>query len=275
MVFLLAFSADVHALDVLPNTWSPNFLISGFTITGVNFALCNFPSPPTLTVRNMGTLATVSTNAINYAGGELTGDLPATTIPTDNAEYDFRSQCGTTAASVVDLPWSGSAPSPRATIFTRTGLISAGDTGVVHPVGIPSGYPTLTINGANFFDDPGYSPGDDLEVAFSAGGLPTCTTQTILSSSQILCDPPAMSAGVYTIRVTRLLGLSHIVDHRYEVLSVPTVTNVAPRFGPTGETHDIVISGTNFGTDQAPDPTFDHNTVDSITVDGQVHSESK
>ncbi|MEU4345259.1 IPT/TIG domain-containing protein, partial [Nocardia sp. NPDC023852] len=91
---------------------------------------------------------------------------------------------------------------------------------------------TVTLTGANF----------TRTVAVRFGATPA-TSFTVVSDTEITAVAPARAAGVVGVTVTTTGGTSNAVAYGYG--PAPTLTSVAPRFGPETGGNTVTLTGTN------------------------------
>ncbi|WP_324199149.1 IPT/TIG domain-containing protein [Nocardia amamiensis] len=119
-------------------------------------------------------------------------------------------------------------------------------TSVAPRFGPETGGNTVTITGTNLTRT--------LAVRF---GTTQATSFTVVSDTEVTAVAPARAAGIVGVTVTTTGGTSNAVAYGYG--PPPTLTSVAPRFGPETGGNTVTITGTNltrtlavrFGTTQA------------------------
>ncbi|HEX7898541.1 MAG TPA: IPT/TIG domain-containing protein [Planctomycetota bacterium] len=112
--------------------------------------------------------------------------------------------------------------------------------GVISPANAQLGGRTgITINGTNF------ASGD---VTVTIGGV-TALNISVSSPTQIACDAPASaSAGAVNVVVTSAGSTPVTVTNGFTYWNPPTLTVAAPANGPLGGRTGIVLTGTNFAS---------------------------
>ena len=129
----------------------------------------------------------------------------------------------------------------------------------------PAGGMVVTINGSGFINN------GPITVTFDPAGTPTaCSLVTYISSTQISCTSPALSAGTYTVRVTNGDDDTQQKDalNAINYLAPPNITGITPNNGPITGNTSITITGTNFVGTPLPTVTVDGNPCTSIIVTG-------
>jgi len=149
-----------------------------------------------------------------------------------------------TAKDVTVITGSGSNTSSGAYTYfdlpTITSIVpNAGPTGTANPI---------TINGTGFYD---IIPSPMASV--TVGGQ-TCTSPTVVSTTQMTCTTPAFAGSPGAKNVIITTGSGSSSASTYTFYNAPTFSNtdtlraVVPYYGPRGSGNVITINGTNFYT---------------------------
>jgi hypothetical protein len=121
--------------------------------------------------------------------------------------------------------------------ITITVVLPAPDITVITPdVGSIDGGTTVVLDGAGFLTG--------ATVTFD-GDAPTDVV--VVSSTQITCVTPAHAIGQVDVVVTNTDSQFDTLVNGYLYLVPPTVTSVAPTYGPSVGGTAVTITGTNFG----------------------------
>lgn len=136
------------------------------------------------------------------------------------------------SATVLDLE-GDSATLTNAFNYVAGPVISTVTPNSGRTEGFPTS-PTITINGFAF--DSGAT------VTIDGAACPT----TSVTTTSIVCQPPAGTSGGKEVRVTNPDGLFGQRFNGYTYVEAPTVTAVSPFNGPTAGGQLVTITGTNF-----------------------------
>ena len=98
-----------------------------------------------------------------------------------------------------------------------------------------AGGTSVTLSGAAF------STGMSVDI----GGV-ACASVSVVSTNSATCTTGVNTAGAKTVSLTTTDGLSASLASGYSYQAAPTVTGIAPSFGPIAGGTSITVSGTNF-----------------------------
>lgn len=222
VVVLNSLGADVlssgyHYLDnpsiisVTPDVAAAT-LPTQFTITGTNFS--NHISQPTINIG--GSSCVIDT----FSATSITCTVASAPVGSQNVA--LTNSFGTTAVDVGAINFIAA---PTLTGVTPT-FATAG-----------AAVPTVTVSGANYFNDPGWS--------ITVGGV-NCTGITFNNPDFECALAASPAAGVHNVVITSPFGQAATLTNGFTSLANPTFTSHSPIGAITGTSVELTINGTNF-----------------------------
>jgi len=206
---------------------------------------------PTVGALTGGTTLTITGSNLGSTTGVTVGGSAATLV-------------SVSATSVVCTTPPGSAGPANVTVATP--LVSVTDTGAFTYQGAPTIAPPLspisgTVNGGTKVTITGTNLLATTGVTF--GGI-AATSVTVVSQTSVTCITPAATEGVVSVVLTTPVGVVTDAGAYTFLTSAPTITGVAPGFGPLAGGSTVTITGTNLTGASAV--TFGGTAATSITV---------
>lgn len=183
-----------------------------------------------------GYTVTLSGSNLDFVETVDFGGVPCTDVVATGSTLSCTAPETVTPGSVV-VAVRGKARRSASTTFTYT--LAAGPT-------LTSFAPTTSSEAGGtsiFIFGTGFATGATIEI----GGVP-CNSSTVMSTTQIECEAPAMAAGTYTIVVTNTDGSTVSSSTQITYNAAPTITSITPVVGPIAGGTTLTITGTGFLT---------------------------
>jgi hypothetical protein len=214
------------------------------TQTGTDVAAYTYqpgPSPASVAptfgpLAGGGTLTITGTDFIAGATVTVGGNPCAVTAETPPTSIDCTIPAGLAGAANVTVT---NPDSQTGTLISAYSYVNAPTITGINPIADDiAGGATITIDGSGF----------QTGISVDIGGNPCAVvTQT---GAQITCTTAATGAGTYNVTVTNTDTQSDISVGAFTFGVTPTITTIAPSYGPLAGGGNIVLTGTGFVTGQ-------------------------